>query len=84
MLTALFILFSIGYSLFDKNYQPSPKASWTQRWRTSLRALPTLLLAVVVIGGIYLGVFTPTESAGVGFALSLVIVFALRTMTGRN
>ncbi|MBE0585587.1 MAG: TRAP transporter large permease [Desulfofustis sp.] len=81
LLTALFILFSIGYSLFDKNYQPSPKATWSQRWHTSFRALPTLLLAVVVIGGIYLGVFTPTASAGVGFALSLVIVFALRTMT---
>jgi C4-dicarboxylate transporter, DctM subunit len=81
LLTALFILFSIGYSLFDKNYRPSPKTGWPERWRASFRALPTLFLAVVVIGGIYLGVFTPTESAGIGFALSLLIVFLLRTMT---
>jgi tripartite ATP-independent transporter DctM subunit len=40
-----------------------------------------LLLAIVVIGGIYLGIFTPTESAGVGFALSLVIVLILRTLS---
>jgi tripartite ATP-independent transporter DctM subunit len=39
------------------------------------------LLAIVVIGGIYLGIFTPTESAGVGFALSLVIVLILRTLS---
>jgi C4-dicarboxylate transporter, DctM subunit len=81
LLTALFILFSIGYSLFDKNYRPSPKTGWPERWRASFRALPTLFLAVVVIGGIYLGVFTPTESAGIGFALSLLIVFLLRTLT---
>jgi C4-dicarboxylate transporter, DctM subunit len=81
LLTGLFILFSIGYSLFDRNYRPSPKTPWPERWRASRRALPTLLLAVVVIGGIYLGVFTPTESAGIGFALSLVIVLLLRTMT---
>jgi C4-dicarboxylate transporter, DctM subunit len=81
LLTALFILFSIGYSLFDKNYRPSPKTGWPERWRASFRALPTLFLAVVVIGGIYLGIFTPTESAGIGFALSLLIVFLLRTMT---
>ncbi|MEE4134726.1 MAG: TRAP transporter large permease subunit, partial [Desulforhopalus sp.] len=66
LLSALFILFSIGYSLFDKNYRPSPKTGWPERWRASFRALPTLFLAVVVIGGIYLGVFTPTESAGIG------------------
>ena len=81
LLTALFILFSIGYSLFDKKYRPSPKTGWPERWRASFRALPTLFLAVVVIGGIYLGIFTPTESAGIGFALSLLIVFLLRTMT---
>ncbi len=81
LLTTLFVLYSIGYSLLDKNYRPSPKTAWPQRWRASARALPTLVLAVIVIGGIYLGIFTPTESAGVGFALSLVIVFLLRTMT---
>ncbi|BDD87498.1 TRAP transporter large permease [Desulfofustis limnaeus] len=81
MLTGFFIVYSIVYALFDKSYQPSPKASWSQRRQASLRALPTLFLAIVVIGGIYLGIFTPTESAGVGFALSLIIVLLLRTMT---
>ncbi len=81
LLTALFILYSIGYSLLDKSYRPSPKTGWAERRRASLRALPTLFLAMVVIGGIYLGVFTPTESAGVGFALSLLIVLLLGTLT---
>jgi len=81
LLTGLFIVYCFVYSLFDKNYRPSPKASWAERRSSSIRALPTLILAVVVIGGIYLGIFTPTESAGVGFALSMVIVLILRTLT---
>jgi len=81
LLTGLFIAYCFVYSLFDKNYKPSPKASWAERRSSSIRALPTLILAVVVIGGIYLGIFTPTESAGVGFALSLIIVLILRTLT---
>ncbi len=81
MLATLFILFCLGYARFSGAYTPMPKASWTERRRASIRALPTLLLAIIVIGGIYMGVFTPTESAAIGFALSLIIVFALRTMT---
>ena len=81
LLTALFVTYCFVFSLFDKEYRPSPKATWKQRREASLRAFPTLLLAIVVIGGIYLGIFTPTESAGVGFALSLVIVLILRTLS---
>ncbi len=81
LLSGMFILFSLGYARFGGGYTPVPKASWAERGRSTLRATPTALLALVVIGGIYAGVFTPTESAGVGFAVSLVIVFALRTMT---
>lgn len=81
LLTGLFVCYCIVYSLFDKNYKPSPRASWVERRQASVRALPTLVLAVVVIGGIYLGIFTPTESAGVGFAVSLLIVALLRTLS---
>ncbi|MEJ2058174.1 MAG: TRAP transporter large permease, partial [Desulfofustis sp.] len=81
LLTGLFIVYCFTYSLFDKNYKPSPKASWAERRSSSIRALPTLILAVVVIGGIYLGIFTPTESAGVGFALSLIMVLIMRTLS---
>lgn len=80
LLTGLFVLYCFAYSLFDKTYKPSPKASWSERRTATIRALPTLVLAIVVIGGIYLGVFTPTESAGVGFAMSLIIVLLMRTL----
>lgn len=81
MLSVLFALYSLAYARFGGIYQRLPKAGWDERWRASLRALPTVILAVIVIGGIYAGIFTPTEAAGIGFAVSLIIVFALRTMT---
>lgn len=81
MLATLFILFSFIYATFSRDYQPQPRASWEERKKSSLRALPTILLAVIVIGGIYLGVFTPTESAAIGFAVALLIVFSMRRMS---
>lgn len=46
-------------------------------WRTGLEALPSLLLIVVVLGGILGGVFTPTEASAVAvvwaFLLAVVV-----------
>ena len=78
LLAGLFILYSIGYSMFGGAYQPSLKATSRVRIDASLKALPTFLLAFVIIGGIYAGVFTPTESAGIGVTLSLIIVIGMR------
>lgn len=45
-----------------------------------LALLPMLALIVVVIGGIYGGIFTPTESGAVGAAGALVIAIARRKL----
>jgi C4-dicarboxylate transporter DctM subunit len=42
MLMALFIGFSMIYARLSPTYKPSPKASWDERWRSGLRALPAL------------------------------------------
>ncbi len=81
LMAGLFILYSFAYARFSKQYVPCAKASRAERNRASLRALPTVLLAIVIIGGIYTGIFTPTESAGVGVACSLVIVLVMRTFS---
>lgn len=48
----------------------------------SMRAtLPILLLFILVIGGIYGGVFTPTEGGGVGAAGTLILALVMRRMT---
>ncbi|HEY8450793.1 MAG: TRAP transporter large permease [Micromonosporaceae bacterium] len=48
-------------------------------------ALIALLMPVLIIGGILMGVFTPTEAAGVGVAYALVVgLVLLRTLTLRK
>ncbi len=79
-LACSFMVFSFLYAKFGRGYQPSERVPLRQRWLVTLRALPTVCLAAVVIGGIYAGWFTPTESAAIGFFLALVIVFAMGRM----
>ena len=53
-----------------------------ERRTASLRALPSIALATLIIGGIYSGAFTPTEAAAIGFSAALfVTVVVLRSLT---
>ena len=53
------------------NYPRQPKATWGERWQAFRASVWGLLLIVVVMGGIYTGIFTPTEAA----AMSAVYAF---------
>ncbi|MBL0168225.1 MAG: TRAP transporter large permease subunit [Propionivibrio sp.] len=53
------------------NYPRQVKATWSERWRAFRESVWGLLLIVVVMGGIYTGIFTPTEAA----AMSAVYAF---------
>lgn len=80
-LITVFIAYSMIYAKFNKDYQTLKRASWGERYRTTLRALPTVLIAFSVIGSIYLGIATPSESAGLGFVVSLIVTFAMGRMS---
>ncbi|OGO42949.1 MAG: hypothetical protein A2Z05_02225 [Chloroflexi bacterium RBG_16_60_22] len=56
--------------------------NWKERVVSSLNAWPMLVLAAIIIGGIYSGVFTPTEAAAVGAFAALVICIARRKLNG--
>jgi C4-dicarboxylate transporter, DctM subunit len=43
-----------------------------------------LVIFLIVIGGIYVGFFSPTEAAGVGCALTLIFALARRRMTWKS
>ena len=68
-----------------RNYPRLPRASFAERWRAFRRSVWGLLLIVVVIGGIYSGMFTPTEAAAVSAVYAFVIaVFVYRDMSIRQ
>jgi len=64
------------------NFPRQPKATWPQRWATFRESIWGLLLVIVVIGGIYTGVFTPTEAAAMSAVYAFfVAVFVYKDMT---
>jgi C4-dicarboxylate transporter DctM subunit len=63
------------------NYPRQPKASWSERFRTFHKAIWGLMLIIVVMGGIYSGIFTPTEAAAMSAVYSFfVAVFVYRDL----
>jgi C4-dicarboxylate transporter DctM subunit len=50
-----------------------PRASCAEVRRSFLVAFPGLMLLVIVLGGIYLGVFTPTEAAAVSAVYAAIV-----------
>ena len=57
------------------------KTSWKERWRTLPDLLPPLVLLVIVVGAIFFGLATATESAAVGIIGALAITAWRRRLT---
>ena len=55
--------------------------SWAERWRTLPDLGPPLIIFVVVIGSIYTGLATPTESAALGVLMAFVLAAWKRRLT---
>ncbi|MBI1218618.1 MAG: TRAP transporter large permease subunit [Rhodobacteraceae bacterium] len=55
--------------------------SAAERWRAFRGASGVLILLAVVIGGIYSGVFTPSEAAGIGAFTAFLLALAKRSLT---
>lgn len=60
---------------------PGEKMTWGERFDALKGVWGVLVLFSVVMGGIYLGVFTPTEAAGIGAGGAFVIALARRSLT---
>ncbi|WP_075221813.1 TRAP transporter large permease [Acuticoccus yangtzensis] len=82
LMIVLFIIYSILYARTQPDLQRVAKASWAERRQSGIRAFPTMLLAGLVITGIYQGWYTPTEAAAIGFAGALFVTgVVLRSLT---
>jgi len=68
-----------------RNPKLAPRAaisfSWKERMVYSAKAWPIFLLALIIIGGIYSGIFSATEAAAVSAFASLVITIAQRKLS---
>ncbi len=61
------------------NLVPRKASSWTERWGAFRDALWGLLAPVIILGGIYGGIVTPTEAAGIAVVYGLFVgIFVYR------
>jgi C4-dicarboxylate transporter DctM subunit len=72
ILTLLFIAILV---LRSRHLPCQAAAPWAERIAILRRSSLGLFLPVLVVGGIYTGIFTPTEAAAVGTVYSLIITF---------
>jgi C4-dicarboxylate transporter, DctM subunit len=73
MLTAM-LMAAVAFFARRHNLPRQPRADWRTVLRAGRDAIWGLLLVVIILGGIYSGVFTPTEAAAVSAVYAFVIV----------
>ena len=82
VLTALYMMVAVAVANLRKNYAPAGEsATWRERLAAIKGPWQFLVLFLVTIGGIYAGVFSPTEAASVGAFGAIVIGFAGRRLS---
>ncbi|MFO7912827.1 MAG: TRAP transporter large permease subunit [Desulfotignum sp.] len=76
----LFSIYSVIYA-YVNDIPTEPKASWQERGKALYHALWPLGFPVIIIGGIFGGIFSPTEAAAVSVAYAIVLEgFVFKTM----
>ena len=85
VIPGLLLAFFLGLTTWilarSKDYPRMPRSTWLQRWQAFRESVWGVLLIVVVMGGIYSGIFTPTEAAAMSAVYTFVIaVFVYRDL----
>ncbi|MCW8829101.1 MAG: TRAP transporter large permease [Gammaproteobacteria bacterium] len=74
LILLLFAAYSLIYA-HRHNVPTEPRASWPERGRAVGQALWPLMFPVIIIGGIYGGIFSPTEAAAVCVLYAVILEF---------
>lgn len=80
ILWGLGVMILAGFMAYKRGYVSKDKVSFKEALIVFLQALPSLLLIVIVIGGILAGVFTATEASAIAVVYSLIISFIYRSL----
>ena len=68
-----------------RRYVTRPKASWMERRKTFLRVIPLVFMPFVVLGGIYSGIFSPTQAASVSVYYAILLgVFIYKELSWKG
>ena len=73
VLLAILLMIYVAFILHKRNYPAGVVMSKREFLRATLQALPALFTVVILLGGIYSGICTPTEAGAVASAYALII-----------
>jgi tripartite ATP-independent transporter DctM subunit len=84
ILVGLLLMLVAGWLAVRRKYPVTRRTSWRETGKRFLAALPSLLMLVIVMGGIVSGVFTATEAAAVAVLYALILALAYREITPKD
>ena len=85
LLAVLFILTIVVWTRLKPGVcAPAPKASFQERIASLSGVIETFILFILVMGGLFIGFFTPTEAAGIGAFGTILIALISRHLSWRN
>jgi C4-dicarboxylate transporter DctM subunit len=85
LLTLLFILTIVIWTRLRPGIcEKAPKATWKERIASLTGVIETFILFVMVMGGLFVGLFTPTEAAAIGAFGTLLIALIGRNLSWRG
>lgn len=73
------LMLFIGFSAWEyfiavkRDIPVEPKATWGQRWQSFRKSFLTFGFPVLILGGIYTGMFSPTEAAAFAVLYALIL-----------
>ena len=76
MILFMFSIYCLIYAHVNK-VPTEEKATWTQRGKSIQQALWPLMFPVIIVGGIYGGIFSPTEAAAVCVLYAFLLEFVI-------
>jgi len=81
LIFTMFSIYSYVYSRV-KNVGVLPRATWAERWQAMKDGSLVLGFPLIIVGGIYAGIFSPTEAAAAAVAYALLLEGLIyRTLT---
>ncbi|ODP96109.1 MULTISPECIES: TRAP transporter large permease [Salinivibrio] len=84
MILTFFSLYCLYYATVHK-VPTEPKASWSERITATRKALWPLMFPLIIVGGIYGGVFSPTEAAAVCVLYAMILEFGVfRSLSSKD
>lgn len=84
ILMGVLLILAMMFTYRGRELKLLPKASGRERWRAFVRAIPGLLMPVIILGGIYGGFFTPTEAAAVAAIYGIIVGLITRKLNLRD